>query len=69
MVHNILEHSIWQYAILLYYYYSNRKWNKELDEAIEALQLNMEMECDNYFNVIKPIAIKVIEFMFHIIES
>lgn len=40
-----------------YCYY--RKWTKELDDAIQELQHSMELECDNYFEVIKPKAIKV----------
>ena len=45
--------------VLLDSFFTLRKWTKELDDAIDELQQNMEMECNKYFEEIMPKAIKV----------
>ena len=45
--------------VLLDSFSSLRKWTKELDDAINELQQNMEMERNKYFEEIMPKAIKV----------
>lgn len=46
-------------------YYYCRRWTGELEEAIRALQQHIELECDRYFDTIKPNAIKVYSFLAH----